>query len=266
MNELQTTTQRMPFEQMLKLAEAFADSSMFGFKSTSDALALMAIAEAEGRHPAIIARDYHIVLGRPTLKADAMLARFQSSGGTVRWIKLDETEAEGEFSHPRGGSITLKWTLEMAKKAGVLKQDSGWTKYPRAMLRARVSSEAIRAIYPEVICGSHTEDEVREIVEKDITPESDEKKMSKQSFIEMKAHQATARSANVIESVNEGSTETVEPDKELKYSEIQILELKDSKKIDDATFNSWLSKSGFASLEEADITTINKMGKYLESL
>lgn len=267
MNELQTQA-RMPFSQMKELAEAFADSGMFGFKSSADALALMAIAEAEGRHPAIVARDYHIVLGRPTLKADAMLARFQSSGGTVKWIKLDESEAEGEFSHPRGGSITLKWTLDMAKKAGVLKADSGWSKYPRAMLRARVVSEAIRAIYPEVICGSYTEDEAREIQEKDITPISDDKKITKQNFISMKAKQAAERSADVIDAEPQEKSVAVESedDKGLEYSEIQILELQHAKNVDEATLSSWLLKAGFPSLEAADVKTINKMGKYLESL
>lgn len=266
MNELQTMQQRMPFSQMKELAEAFADSGLFGFKSSSQALALMAMAEAEGRHPAIVARDYHIVLGKPVLKTEAMLARFQESGGSVEWVKLDEKEAEGQFSHPKGASIKIKWTIEMATKAGLVKADSAWMKYPRAMLRNRVASEAIKASYPQVLAGTFHEDEVMEIKEKDITPTSDEKKMTKQGFIAMKAQQAAERSVNVIDSVAEEKMPAIEQDKELKYNEIQILELRDAKKVDEATFNSWLLKSGFSSLEEADITTINKMGKYLESL
>src|ERR1044071_4624273 len=73
------------FQDMEKMATVIAKSGLFGMKTPDQALALMVIAQAEGLHPGIVARDYHIIQGRPTLKADTMLARFQASGGTVEW-------------------------------------------------------------------------------------------------------------------------------------------------------------------------------------
>jgi hypothetical protein len=72
----------IPFEEMKGMADAIAKSKLFGMQTPEQVLALMAIAQAEGLHPAMAARDYHIIQGRPALKADAMLARFQSAGGT----------------------------------------------------------------------------------------------------------------------------------------------------------------------------------------
>jgi hypothetical protein len=135
-------------------------------------MALMLIAQAEGYHPAIAARDYHVIQGRPTLKADAMLARFQSSGGKVEWKEYTDERVTGVFSHPQGGSVTLSWEIAQAKRIGLYKQGSGWEKYPRAMLRARVISEGIRTVYPGCIAGTYTPEEVQDFqpAEKDITP------------------------------------------------------------------------------------------------
>jgi len=162
----------VPFDHQLVIAEAFAKSGLFGIKTKEQAIALMAICEAEGLHPARAAQEYHIIQGRPTLKADAMLARFQSSGGKVEWREYTDERVTGVFSHPQGGSVTLSWEIAQAKRIGLYKQGSGWEKYPRAMLRARVISEGIRTVYPGCIAGTYTPEEVQDFqpAEKDITP------------------------------------------------------------------------------------------------
>ena len=68
------------FQDMDQMAGAIAASGLFGMKDKNSVLALMAVAQAEGLHPATAARDFHIIQGRPALKADAMLARFQNTG------------------------------------------------------------------------------------------------------------------------------------------------------------------------------------------
>jgi hypothetical protein len=164
------------FKEMQEMAACVAQSGLFGLKAPSQVLALMVVAQAEGRHPGIVARDYHIVGGKPTLKADAMLARFQESGGKIEWHTQTHERAEATFSHPAGGEIKLSWTIEDANRAGLIKKDSPWEKYPRAMLRSRLISEAIRTIYPGVICGTYTTEEVESftVKEKDITPHEPE--------------------------------------------------------------------------------------------
>lgn len=63
--------------------------------------------------------EYHVIQGRPALKADAMLARFQAAGGKVDWKEYTDDKVSGVFSHPSGGSVTVDWTIERAKQAGV---------------------------------------------------------------------------------------------------------------------------------------------------
>lgn len=149
----------IPFEQQQHLAVAIAKSGMFGMKTPEQALVLMALCEAEGLHPAIAIRDFHIVEGRPALKADAMLARFQTAGGKVQWTCMTDERVAAVFSHPAGGSVELEWTIEMAKRAGLAGRQN-WNKYPRAMLRARVISEGIRTVFPGVVAGTYTPEEL----------------------------------------------------------------------------------------------------------
>jgi len=156
------STALVPVADIEKMAGAIAKSKMFGMKTTEEAFALMLIAQAEGMHPAIAARDYHVIQGRPTLKADAMLARFQNAGGKVQWDVYTDAEVTGTFSHPSGGSLKLTWTFAQAKTIGLTGKDN-WKYYPRAMLRARCISEGIRTVYPGCVVGTYTAEELEEI-------------------------------------------------------------------------------------------------------
>jgi len=156
------STALVPVDQIERMALAVSKSGLFGAKTPDQAMALMLIAQAEGLHPAIAARDYYIVQGRPTLKADAMLARFQTAGGSVRWGDYTERRVTGTFSHPQGGSVEIEWTIDMATAAGLTKNPT-WKSYPRQMLRARCISEGIRTVFPGVVVGTYTPEEAEDM-------------------------------------------------------------------------------------------------------
>lgn len=155
-------------EVIEKAGQYIAKSGLFGVKTPEQAIALMLVAQAEGRSPFEAARDYHIIQGRPSLKSDAMLARFQQAGGKVRWLESTDTKCSAEFSHPQGGSLTVSWTIERAKQAGLTGKDN-WRQYPAQMLRARCISEGVRAVYPGACSGMYTPEEVQDMVEKPAT-------------------------------------------------------------------------------------------------
>lgn len=158
-------------QDMKTMAKAIVASGFAGCKNEDQALTLMLIAQAEGRHPGIIARDYHVINGRPSLKADTMLARFQEQGGTVRWNCLTNERAEAVFSHKSGGELTIDWDIQRAKQAGVYDSNPNWKKYPRAQLRSRCITEGIRSILPGVLCGTYTPEEIADMEEGPRTPD-----------------------------------------------------------------------------------------------
>ncbi|CAB4135921.1 hypothetical protein UFOVP300_12 [uncultured Caudovirales phage] len=146
---------------MQVMANAIVKSGLFGMKTADQALALMIVATAEGRHPGSVASDYHIIQGRASLKSDSMLARFQQSGGRVEWHDHTNEKVSATFSHPAGGSLRIDWDMARAKAAGLGGKDN-WRSYPRQMLRARVISEGVRATFPAVLNGMYTPEEVGE--------------------------------------------------------------------------------------------------------
>jgi hypothetical protein len=156
-----TALTTIPVSDVERMARAVASSKLFGVKSPDEALALMLIAQAEGRHPASAANDYNIIQGRPAKKADAMLRDFLSAGGKVQWLALDDKQAEATFSHPSGGTVTIGWDMARAKAAGLGGKDM-WAKYPRQMLRSRVVSEGIRTVFPGATSGMYVPEEIED--------------------------------------------------------------------------------------------------------
>jgi len=145
--------------EMERMAIAFAKSQLFGMKTVDQALALMITAVAEGKHPGSIASEYHIIQGKASLRSDAMLARFQQSGGKVEWHDHTDEKVAATFSHPQGGVLRIDWDMARAKAAGIAGKDN-WKNYPRQMLRARVISEGVRSVFPAVLQGMYTPEEV----------------------------------------------------------------------------------------------------------
>lgn len=153
----------IPVSDIERMAAAISRSGLFGIKTVEQAMALMLVAQAEGRHPASVAMEFHIIQGRPALKADAMLSRFQSAGGSVKWTEMTDERVAAIFSHPQGGSVPIDWDMRRAKAAQLVGKEGGmWTKYPRQMLRARVISEGVRACFPGATGGFCVPEEVQQ--------------------------------------------------------------------------------------------------------
>ena len=159
----------VPFSDIESMGIVAAKSKLFGFKTPEEAMSIMLLCQAENMHPAVAMRDYHLIQGRPALKADAMLARFQQAGGTVNWKVYTNEEVTGVFSHPAGGSLEVSWTMAQAKSIGIANKDN-WKNYPRAMLRARCLSEGIRSVYPGCVVGVYTPEEVQDFEPKHSKP------------------------------------------------------------------------------------------------
>jgi len=157
------TTAIIPLSDVERMAMAVAGSNLFGIKTKEQAVALMLVAQSEGLHPARAALEYHVIQGKPSLKADAMLSRFQAAGGKVEWHDYTPDKVSATFSHTQGGSIRIEWTRKMADDAKLTNKET-WRQYPRQMLRARVISEGIRTVFPGVSVGIYTPEEVQDFV------------------------------------------------------------------------------------------------------
>jgi len=143
------------------MARAAVKSGLFGVKNQDQAVALMLLAQSEQMHPFSVCAQFDIIQGRPALKSQAGLARFQAAGGKIQWLERTDTKASAKFSHPSGGDLVVTWTIEQAKAAGLTGKQS-WVQYSRAMLSARVVAEGVRAIFPACLNGVYLAEEVQD--------------------------------------------------------------------------------------------------------
>lgn len=119
---------------------------------------MMLLCRSKGLDPMTAIERYHVVQGRPVMRADAMLGEFVRLGGRVEWAQRDDTAAEATFSHPLGGTVTVRWTIEQARAAKLTGKDV-WAQYPRQMLHARCVSEGVRSVLPGATNGLYTPEE-----------------------------------------------------------------------------------------------------------
>lgn len=154
-------TGMVPYSDLTKMAESVVKSGMFpNVKTTEAAMTLFLICQSEGLHPLQAMMRYNIIQGRPAMKAEAMLASFMERGGTVDWTEYTNDAVSAIFTS-RGvpSGVTVRWTMEDAKRAGILANPT-WTKYPKQMLKARVASDGVRMADPTVNQGRYTPEEV----------------------------------------------------------------------------------------------------------
>ena len=172
--------ERMPlaYAEIERLAVSIAKSGLFGMKTPDQAMALMMIAHAEGRHPALAARDYDVIQGRPAKKAEAMLRDFLEAGGKVEWHAVTDEKADATFTHPQTGSVRIDWDTKRATVAGLTGKDN-YKKFPRQMLRSRVVSEGVRTLWPLATSGLYVPEETADFagttLEHTDEPEPDER-------------------------------------------------------------------------------------------
>ena len=143
-----------------KVGVAIAKSGMFGVERVEQGFILALQCFTEGLPPMELCKRYHLIQGKLSMRADAMLALYRERGGRVKWVKYDADAAQGEWTF-EGQTQTISYTANDAKLAGMLPaKGGGWAKFPAEMLRARCISKSVRMLCPEVVTGTYTPDEV----------------------------------------------------------------------------------------------------------
>jgi hypothetical protein len=155
-----------PMTAIAELGNMFHKSGIMGVSTPGDGAVVALTCMCEGITPLEFAKTYHIINGRPSMRADMMHAKFRSAGGKVSWLNMgdDGKAAEATFEF-EGQQAQIKYTIEDAKNVvgdKLDKPDSNWKKDRGAMLRARLITKAIRILAPELIAGVYTPEELEE--------------------------------------------------------------------------------------------------------
>ncbi len=157
-----------PIEAIKVMGAMIAESGMFGCTKHEQGMVLAMQCLAEGKAPLELAKTYHMVEGKLSMRADAMLGRFLTTGGKVKWLERTNDKVSANFSHGDNENVLIESSIEDMKKNGVAMDKTGkylkpnWQKYPRQMLTARVISEGVRLLAPQLIAGVYTPEEVQD--------------------------------------------------------------------------------------------------------
>ena len=139
---------------------AICRSGMFGCESKEAGIVFALQCVAENKPPLEMAKNYYLVKGKLTKRADAMLADFRRAGGKVVWADLKNESVQSAVFEFEGQKFNASFSMADAKRAGLVRTGSAWDKTPAAMLRARCVSETLRAIAPEIVQGVYVPEEI----------------------------------------------------------------------------------------------------------
>lgn len=162
-----------PMAAIQQMGEWISKSGLFGCSKIEQGMILALTSYAEKRPITDICRRYHIVKDKLSMKAECMLAEFNQRGGKHLWVKSDDKVATLRLTYDQFKDFDVSFTIKDAERAGLCGKDGeinkgqngpgSWQKMPDAMLRARVSSKAIRMVCPEIVVGIYTPEEVEDM-------------------------------------------------------------------------------------------------------
>lgn len=150
-----------------QIGKMFETSGMFGCTQQGQGTVLAMTCVMQKMTPLEFIQTYHIVEGRPSMRADAMLAKLLEAGGTYTIIertaekasvKIKYRDAEGTFTmtHEDAKAEPFYW-----KKDGKTPKDNYASPRKRMqMLWARVTSDGVRTVAPIVVAGLYTPEEI----------------------------------------------------------------------------------------------------------
>lgn len=150
----------------------FERSGMFGCTQQGQGLVLAMTCVMENKTPLEVVETYHIIDGRPSKRADAMLASLIELGGTYKILERSPTCAKIELKY-KDASYVEAFTWEEAQKEPYVYQKDGKTlkknwATPRARMQslwARVTSDGVRVVCPLANRGNYTPEEIQDEIQ-----------------------------------------------------------------------------------------------------
>lgn len=140
----------------VQLAQHFAASGYFqDATQMSQAVVKIVYGEELGIAPMGAMQGIHIIEGKPSLSAN-LLATLIKKHEHYDYDPVQITDEGAEITFTRDGKKigTSVFGKDDAKRAGLLREGSGWMKYPQAMYFARALSQGIRWFCPDVTSGA----------------------------------------------------------------------------------------------------------------
>lgn len=164
-----------PLAFVREFGTEIALSKMFGCANEAQGKVFAMACLCEETNPIALSRKYHVIENNLSMKADAMLAELRARGGKHKVLERTADKASVQIDYD-GQVYVETFTWEEASQepyvygkdvAGkkVLKKNWATPRARRQMLWARVISEAVRTVAPEIVSGIYTPEETNDFVD-----------------------------------------------------------------------------------------------------
>jgi hypothetical protein len=185
----------------------FAESGMFGCTNEGQGMVLAMTCMSEKISPLKFKQTYHLIDGSPSMRADAMLAKFAERGGRFKVIEKSPKRAAIQLV-TKDNDQTFSMTIEEAMaepfpwtkdKQGnkILKKNWSTPFMQMCMIWSRVISNGVRTLDPGVNMGVYTPEEVQDFSNNEVID------ITTQTIKPMKGEKKAAPAAVVPPSVTE---------------------------------------------------------------
>ena len=150
----------------IQYAKAMAESSLLPEayrKQPANVLLAVEMADALGIAPMQAINGISVIKGKPTMSAELMRALVLRAGHQLRVDVLTDQGCRMLAARKEWPDDVqaFEFTIADAQKAGLASSDT-YKRHPKAMLLARCTSLACRAVFPDVVAGmGYTPDEIR---------------------------------------------------------------------------------------------------------
>lgn len=149
------------WETIKAIAPAMHQSRLFGVSSAEQAAAIMLKGYELGLGLAASFELIYVIQGKPTLSPRGALALIHRSGElTGMSVDGDATRCTVTMKRRSGFEQSVTYTVDDAKRAGLVKPDSAWAAYPANMLRWRAIGFCADLVFPDVLGGLKRADEL----------------------------------------------------------------------------------------------------------
>lgn len=117
-----------------------------------------------GLPPLQAMQNIAVINGRPAIWGDAVIALVRASG-LLESIEEDITDACATCTVKRKGEpiVSRSFSVEDAKRAGLLGKAGPWQQYPKRMLQMRARAWALRDVFADVLRGVHIGEEAQDM-------------------------------------------------------------------------------------------------------
>ena len=154
------------WETIMAVAPIMKDSRLFGVSTEAQAAAIMAKGFELGLTLTASFEFIAVIENKPTLSPRGALALILNSPELASLDIKDEVDDKGvpsacvvTMKRRNGFGYTARFSMDDARRAGLVKAGSGWEKYPANMLRARASGYCADVVFPDVLGGLKRADE-----------------------------------------------------------------------------------------------------------